>query len=153
MAWMASAFVAYTVGAIGSNLAFGPLIDRFGARHLLPYYLYPLVLTCLTIVCFDHPLSAIALTLFMGLTSGSGQTLVGAAWPEFYGVLHLGAIRAMVISTSVGASALSPFILGWLIDRGATMEGIAVGFLVYLAVAIGGIMLAMAFPVPTKKRD
>ena len=153
MAWMASAFVAYTVGAIGSNLAFGPLIDRFGARHLLPYYLYPLVLTCLTIVCFDHPLSAIALTLFMGLTSGSGQTLVGAAWPEFYGVLHLGAIRAMVISTSVGASALSPFILGWLIDRGATMEGIAVGFLVYLAVAIGGIMLAMALPVPTKKRD
>ena len=58
----------------------------------------------------------------------------------------------MVISTSVGASALSPFILGWLIDRGVTMEGIAVGFLVYLAVAIGGIMLAMALPVPTKKR-
>ena len=99
-------------------------------------------------MCFDHPLSAISLTLFLGLTSGSSQTLVGAVWPEFYGVLHLGAIRAMVISMSVGASALSPFILGWLIDRGATMEAIAAGLLAYLAAAIGGIMLAMTLPVP-----
>ncbi|MDP7548811.1 MAG: MFS transporter, partial [Alphaproteobacteria bacterium] len=101
LAWMASAFVAYTVGAISANLAFGPLIDRYGARRLLPYYLYPLVLACLTIVLFDHPMAAVALTLLLGLTSGAGQTLVGAAWPEFYGVLHLGAIRALVMSMSV----------------------------------------------------
>ena len=148
LAWLATAFVAYTVGAIGANLAFGPLIDKYGARRLLPYYLYPLVLACLTIVFFNHPLSAVALTLFLGLTSGSGQTLVGAAWPEFYGALNLGAIRAMVMSMSVGASALSPFVLGWLIDRGASMESMAVGFLVYLALAIAGIMAALAFPVP-----
>ena len=143
---LAAAFVAYTVGAIGANLAFGPLIDKYGARRLLPYYLYPLVLACLTIVFLNHPLSAVALTLFLGLTSGSGQTLVGAAWPEFYGALNLGAIRAMVMSMSVGASALSPFVLGWLIDRGASMESMAVGFLVYLALAIAGIMAALAVP-------
>jgi MFS family permease len=148
LAWLASAFVAYTVGAISANLVFGPLIDRYGARRLLPYYLYPLVCACVTIVFFDHPLSAVALTLFLGLTSGSGQTLVGAAWPEFYGVLHLGAIRAMVMSMGVGASALSPFMLGWLIDRGVAMETMAIGFLVYLALAIAGIMAALALPIP-----
>jgi MFS family permease len=148
LAWLASAFVAYTVGAIGANLAFGPLIDRYGARRLLAIYLYPLALACLVIVLFDHPLSAVALTLFLGLTSGGGQTLMGAAWPEFYGVAHLGAIRAMVMSVSVGASALSPFVLGWLIDRGAAMESIAVGFLLYLALAIAGIMFALALPTP-----
>jgi MFS family permease len=153
LAWLATAFVAYTVGAIGANLAFGPLIDKYGARRLLPYYLYPLVLACLTIVFFNHPLSAVALTLFLGLTSGSGQTLVGAAWPEFYGALNLGAIRAMVISMSVGASALSPFVLGWLIDRGASMESMAVGFLVYLALAIAGIMAALALPVPDTMKE
>ena len=153
LAWLAAAFVAYTVGAIGANLAFGPLIDKYGARRLLPYYLYPLVLACLTIVFFNHPLSAVALTLFLGLTSGSGQTLVGAAWPEFYGALNLGAIRAMVISMSVGASALSPFVLGWLIDRGASMESMAVGFLVYLALAIAGIMAALALPVPDTMKE
>ena len=151
LAWLASAFVAYTVGAIGANLAFGPMIDRYGARRLLPYYLYPLVFACLTIVFFDHPLAAVALTLFLGLTSGSGQTLVGAAWPEFYGVLHLGAIRAMVMSMSVGASALSPFFLGWLIDRGVSMETISMGFLVYLGLAIVGILFALARPVPIKR--
>ncbi|MFP6749569.1 MAG: MFS transporter [Alphaproteobacteria bacterium] len=148
LAWLASAFVAYTVGAIGANLAFGPLIDRYGARRLLAIYLYPLGLACLVIVFFDHPLSAIALTLFLGLTGGGGQTLAGAAWPEFYGVAHLGAIRAMVMSVSVGASALSPFVLGWLIDRGAAMESIAVGFLLYLALAVAGIMFALALPTP-----
>ena len=148
LAWLASAFVAYTVGAIGANLAFGPLIDRYGARRLLAIYLYPLGLACLVIVFFDHPLSAIALTLFLGLTGGGGQTLVGAAWPEFYGVAHLGAIRAMVMSVSVGASALSPFVLGWLIDCGAAMESIAVGFLLYLALAVAGIMFALALPTP-----
>ncbi len=148
LAWLATAFVAYTIGAIGANLAFGPLIDRYGARRLLAVYLYPLMLASLTIVLFDHPLAAIALTLFMGLTSGSGQTLVGAAWPEFYGVMHLGAIRAMVMSMSVGASALSPFVLGWLIDRGTAMESMGVGFLVYLGLAIAGIMLALALPAP-----
>ena len=153
LAWLAAAFVAYTVGAIGANLAFGPLIDKYGARRLLPYYLYPLVLACLTIVFFNHPLSAVALTLFLGLTSGSGQTLVGAAWPEFYGALNLGAIRAMVMSMSVGASALSPFVLGWLIDRGASMESMAVGFLVYLALAIAGIMAALALPVPDTMKE
>ncbi|MDP6873949.1 MAG: MFS transporter [Alphaproteobacteria bacterium] len=150
LAWMASAFVAYTVGAIGANLAFGPLIDRFGARKLLPYYLYPLALACLSIAISDHPMAAMALMLFMGLTSGGGQTLIGAAWPEFYGVMHLGAIRAMVMSMSVWASALSPLVLGWLIDRGVAMETMAVGFLVYLAVAIGSILIALARAAPEK---
>ncbi|MDA1098507.1 MAG: MFS transporter [Proteobacteria bacterium] len=148
LAWMASAFVAYTVGAIGANLAFGPLIDRYGARRLLPFYLYPLVLACLIIILFDHPMSAVALTLMLGLTSGGGQTLIGAAWPEFYGVLHLGAIRALVMSMGVGASALSPVTLGWLIDRGVAMETMALGFLGYLVLAIGSIMLALARPAP-----
>ena len=148
LAWMASAFVGYTVGAIGANLAFGPLIDRYGARRLMPFYLYPLVLACLAIALFDHPAAAVALTLLLGLTSGGGQTLIGAAWPEFYGVLHLGAIRALVMSMGVGASALSPFTLGWLIDRGVAMETISLGFLGYLALAIGCIMAALARPDP-----
>ncbi len=148
LAWMASAFVAYTVGAIGANLAFGPLIDRFGARKLLPYYLYPLALACLSIAISAHPMAAMALMFFMGLTSGGGQTLIGAAWPEFYGVMHLGSIRAMVMSMSVWASALSPLVVGWLIDRGMAMETMAIGFLVYLAVSITSILIALARPEP-----
>ena len=62
--------------------------------------------------------------------------------------MHLGAIRAMVMSMSVGASALSPVVVGWLIDRGVAMETMAVGFLVYLAVAIASILIALARPEP-----
>ena len=139
----ATRLLRFNIEEIGRALK----VPFVGNRYLAAF------LACLTIVFFNHPLSAVALTLFLGLTSGSGQTLVGAAWPEFYGALNLGAIRAMVISMSVGASALSPFVLGWLIDRGASMESMAVGFLVYLALAIAGIMAALALPVPDTMKE
>jgi MFS family permease len=140
---MATAFIGYTVGSICANLVFGPLIDRYGARRLLAFYLLPLAAACLCIIPFDHALVAIAYTMLMGISSGGGQTLIGAAWPEFYGVLHLGAIRAMVMSLSVVGSALSPAVLGWLIDLGVSIEAIAGAFLIYLAAAVGCIVLAL----------
>ncbi|MDP6566921.1 MAG: MFS transporter [Alphaproteobacteria bacterium] len=143
LAWMATAFIGYTVGSICANLVFGPLIDRYGARRLLAFYLLPLAAACLCIIPFDHALVAIAYTMLMGISSGGGQTLIGAAWPEFYGVLHLGAIRAMVMSLSVVGSALSPAVLGWLIDLGVSIEAIAGAFLIYLAAAVGCIVLAL----------
>ena len=43
--------------------------------------------------------------------------------------------------------------LGWLIDQGVSMETMAVGFLIYLALAIIGVMFALAKPVPVQFRD
>ena len=49
---------------------------------------------------------------------------------------HLGAIRELVTACSVVASALSPVLLGVLLDGGVSMEAIAVGCAVYVAVGV-----------------
>jgi hypothetical protein len=95
---------------------------------------------------FDsQPVQAAAgVTIVLGLGSGGGQTLIGTIWPELYGVLHLGAIRSMIASVSAVGSALSPVSLGWLIDAGIDMRGIALGCMFYVLAAIGLIFLALS---------
>jgi len=145
-AFMASAFIGYSVGSVAGSLTVGQLVDRWSATRIAPYYLLPLALACTLIAVADAPPVAIAFTLLIGLSSGGGQTLIGTIWPELYGVLHLGAIRAMVMSLSVVASALSPVSMGWLIDRQVAMPDIALGCLGYALIASGLIVVASRRP-------
>jgi MFS family permease len=55
---------------------------------------------------------------FLGFSNGLSTTLFGALWPEVYGLKHLGAIRALIVSATVLASAAGPGITGFLIDKG-----------------------------------
>ncbi len=58
----------------------------------------------------------------MGINSGVMTTVMGALWPEIYGVRHLGAVRSLVFAAMVFASALGPGIVGWLIDWSVSIE-------------------------------
>jgi hypothetical protein len=49
------------------------------------------------------------------------MTLLGAVWPEVYGLANLGGIRAMIVAASVVATAVGPGITGALIDAGLTL--------------------------------
>ena len=75
-------------------------------------------------------------------TSGFSMTIVGALWAEIYGIETIGSIRALSSALMVLASALSPAIMGWLIDGGVTMEDMAWMALVY--VGVGTVLLAFA---------
>lgn len=104
-----------------SSLATGWMVDRFGARRLLPALLLPLGVATLALIFVNDPL---VLPLFMGLiglTGGSASTLQGAIWAELYGTRHLGAIRALAVAGLVFASALSPGLIGLLMDAGVTL--------------------------------
>ena len=83
----------------------------------------------------DPPIVALLFLTASGVTSGANFAIVGAVWAEIYGIAHLGAIRALVAALMVFASALSPVSMGWLIDRGITMETIAVLCLGYVIIA------------------
>ena len=141
-AWMASAFVGFTFGSILGSLSIGQMIDRTGAARLLPYFLIPLALACILISIATAPFYAFIFTILLGLSTGSGQTLIGAIWPELYGLAHLGAIRAMVMSLTVIASALAPVILGYLIDQQVLMSTISVGCFFYAIT--GWILISLA---------
>lgn len=140
---MAGSFTVYAACSLGAVLLAGPLVDRFGARRLVPLALGPLVLGCLALATSDNPLVAALFMGLLGTTTGFGAVLMGALWPELYGTTHLGAIRAFATSAMVFGTGLSPAVMGFFIDRGVAMETIALVSAIYCVLASGLAFLAV----------
>lgn len=141
MAWFASCFVVVAATQVPAGLLVGPLVDKWGARRLLPLYLIPMGLGLVTLALTNHWNAAPVFMGFAGLTMGSAGTIVGSMWAEMYGVKHLGGIRAMATSILVFGTAASPVMMGWLIDAGVSIENICWGCVVY---TVTGVVLARA---------
>jgi sugar phosphate permease len=142
LTWFATCFIAFGTISLFTSLATGSLIDRAGARCLLPYYLMPLGLALLGLAAFDHPIMALIFMVGYGITAGARSTIINTLWAEVYGVIHLGAIRAVVQTCMVVTSGLAPASFGILIDRGVTIEAIALASL--LVLVIGTILAGLA---------
>ncbi|MEL6546250.1 MAG: MFS transporter [Myxococcota bacterium] len=118
----AGAYPAFAGCAVVVSLASGPLVDRFGAARLLPFYLVPMVAgLCVLGLGEDLGVIPVFMALF-GSTSGAAVIVLGALWPELYGVTHLGAIRSVIMMAMVFATALAPGLMGALLDRGVRIE-------------------------------
>ena len=134
--WFAGSFAALAAASVASALLSGWLIDRYGAKRLVLWALVPDGIALALLASLDHPMTALAMLVMMGLGAGAFRTVTGALWAEIYGVEHLGAIRAMFAALMVFASAGSPVSMGWLIDAGVSIEAIAIMCIGYLTVAI-----------------
>ncbi len=122
ISWFAASYSILAVVSVLSALVAGWLIDRVGARGLLPAFLVPLGLAALLLTYATTPYILPVFMALVGLCMGSGSTIQGALWAELYGVEHLGAIRAIVTASVVFASALSPGLIGLLLDAGVALE-------------------------------
>jgi len=136
LAVFAGGYVGYAVCQVGTALIAGPVIDRIGARRTSRFYLAPLGLGLVVLAVFDPIWAGYLFLMSAGATAGFSSTLLGTLWAELYGVRHLGAIRALVTACSVVASALSPVLLGVLLDLGVTIEAIALGCAAYIALGV-----------------
>ena len=117
----AAAFPVMAVTTIIFSLISGQLIDKFGAIRLLPFFLIPLAIAALAVGLLT-PLWGIYVFMFLvGLSYGFTATLIGALWPEVYGVRHLGSVRAIAVAAIVAATAIGPGLTGLLIDRGTDL--------------------------------
>ncbi len=140
--WYTLCFTGFALAQLVATLFAGPLVDRHGAHYLLPFYLVPIAAGLLVLAFFDHPGSALAYLTLAGLSGGASATIGGALWAEAYGTTHLGAIRAMVTALFVLSTAASPVLFGQLLDRGVTIETIALLGVGWLVVAGGSGTLA-----------
>ncbi|WP_343224675.1 MFS transporter, partial [Oleiagrimonas sp.] len=117
----AAAFPVMAVTTVGFGLWCGHLVDRFGALRLLPFFLIPLAIASAAVGLIT-PVWGVYLFMFLlGISNGFTQTLLGALWPEVYGVVNLGGIRAIIVSSMVLSTALGPGISGALIDLGVQL--------------------------------
>ena len=136
LAWLASCFVAFAIVQALSSLQSGAIVDRVGARRLLPFYLLPMAAALSVLTLSDHPGVALAYLVGLRITSGLDGTVGTSVWAELYGVQRLGAIRALATSLMVFSSALSPFLMGWMLDHGVTVHQIAWACAAYCLVSL-----------------
>ena len=116
----AAAFTFMAITVVTFSLISGALVDRFSAKVMLPTFLIPLGLACLTLAFIEAQWSAFAFMGLLGISYGFTNTVFGALWPEIYGVRHLGAIRAVTVAMGVFATAIGPGLTGFLIDAGVS---------------------------------
>lgn len=117
----AAAYPLMSVTTVVFGLVCGHLIDRLGSLRLLPYFLLPLAMAAAAIALVT-PMWGVYLFMFLlGISNGFTSTLLGALWPEVYGLANLGGIRAIIVSAMVFSTAIGPGISGALIDGGISL--------------------------------
>lgn len=146
LAWLASCFVAFAVVHALAGLPSGSLVDRVGARRLMPVYLLPMVGGLLALTLSDHPGVALVYMIGLGISSGLDTTIGTSIWAELYGVQRLGAIRALAAALMVFSTALSPVIMGWALDYGVSVSQIA-----WACIAYCGLSLLLALRLAAAK--
>lgn len=135
--WLASSFFAFGAAHITSLVFAGPLVDRIGARRLVPLFLIPIMLGLVLLALAEGRWVAPVYLLAMGISVGSSGTLMGALWAELYGTQHIGAIRSLVHAVMVLSTAASPVLAGALLDAGLRPSQLAGWFAGYaLAVSL-----------------
>ncbi|MEX2602726.1 MAG: MFS transporter [Gracilimonas sp.] len=135
---IASAFIFFAGARIVSSLSIGPVIDKYTAKTIFPFYILPLGAGLLT--AFFHPgiWSAFVYMALFGVTMGFGSTTKSALWAELYGEEMIGTVRSLFASVMVFSTAASPFLMGWMLDINIGMESILL--FAFVTVLAGSLM-------------
>jgi len=121
--WTAS-YVLYAVFAVIGSLTIGQLIDRFSARRVAPHTLLPNALACSALLFGSIDIGVPLFFIFFGLAIGMPHTANAALIAEIYGTQFMGEIKALFMLVTVFASALSPMIMGVMIDAGLGLNAL-----------------------------
>lgn len=129
------AFTGFAAGHIVSLFFGGPLVDRIGAQRALSYGLIPIFCSMLVLGLTEFAWTPNLYLALCGISLGFIGAAGGAIWPERYGVRHIGAIRSVAQASMVFSTALSPILVGVLLDIGVATTGIGVLFAVLVLVS------------------
>lgn len=136
---MASGLFFFALGRILNTFVTGPLVDKWQAFRLFPYYQLPLSFGFL-LLSQGQSLWIPGFSFFLfGLTVGSGGPIKSAIWAELYGVRHLGAIKSLFATFMILSTALSPALFGWIIDSNG---GVTILLLSLVIISLGSALLA-----------
>ena len=144
MSWLATCFVVYGAVHWLSSLATGVLVDRFKGPRLVGIFLVPMLCSMLVVALVPGDIAALLMLALLGMSAGSSPPITGSLWPEIYGTRKLGAIRSMNMAIMVLATAVSPVLFGYFIDRGVDAFGLFGACAVYVFVA--SLLMMASYP-------
>lgn len=124
MSLMAKSFTMFSLIHILGNFMWGPLIDRFSARRLQPFVLFPFLLGIALLYFFDQKWIVFVYMGLVGLSIGLGGMIRNTFWAEIYGTKMLGKIKGMDSNIVVIGTSIAPIFYSVLLDFGLSVEQI-----------------------------
>lgn len=134
--WVAASLAAFAASSALSMFTAGPLVDRFTAKRLFPFYLFPYLVGLLLLASFSAPWVYPATLLLLGFSNGLGSTIKNALQAELFGVTFLGSVRSLFTVLMVISTALGPLIYGLFIDAGVSYNWVIGASAVAIVVCI-----------------
>ena len=138
---IAKSFMIYSILTVATLFLSGFLVDKFTSRKIFPLLNFPLLLSLVILIFFNHPISAYVFMGFMGISNGLTNVLMSSFWAEIYGVHYLGSIKALTGSMMVFSTALAAVVFGTLIDLGYSIENIAFLCAIYTAISVAIVII------------
>ena len=138
---IAQSFMAYSILSVITLFISGFLIDKFTSRKLLILMNLPLLLSVIVIIYFSNPISAFVFLGLIGISNGFANVLGSSTWAEIYGVKYIGSIKALTTALMVFATAFGTAFFGILIDRGFSIEKIAIISAAYISISLFSLFL------------
>jgi MFS family permease len=133
---IAQSFMVYSILSVVTLLISGFLIDRFTSRKLLIFMNLPLMLSVIVLFYFNSTISAFVFLGLIGISNGFANVLGSSTWAEIYGVKHIGSIKALTTALMVFSTAFGTALFGLLIDKGFSIQDIALVSLVYMSTSL-----------------
>ncbi|WP_051321665.1 MFS transporter [Chrysiogenes arsenatis] len=133
---LAASFSAFALAHVTALVIMGGVIDRWGARRVLPFILIPMLLGVAVFTFLHTPLVAFLYMALMGMTIGVTNTTINALWAEIYGTKFLGGIRSMTQGVMVISTAVAPFLVGFALDTGFGVYEIGSVAILYIAFCV-----------------
>ena len=122
---IAQSFMVYSILSLITLSISGFLIDRYSSRKLLIFMNIPLILSVFVLYNFTHEISSFVFLGLIGISNGFANVLGTSTWAEIYGVKYIGSIKALTTSLMVFSTAFGTALFGLLIDKGFSIEQIA----------------------------
>ena len=144
-----SLYALFSATAITTSLLIGAWADRIGAVRLAPFVTLPMAVGLAALSTSNTHMMAIVFMVAMGISSGAQGALSAPFYSERYGTRHFGSIKSLASFAMVIMSAISPVLLGWLIDIGISMNTLLLGGSLY-AFAIISISALAAHNLPVE---
>ena len=133
---IAQSFMVYSVLSVVTLLVSGFLIDKFTSRRLLIFMNIPLMFSVVVLIFFNNIYSAFIFLGLIGISNGFANVLGSSTWAEIYGVKYIGSIKALTTALMVFSTAFGTALFGLLIDKGFSIEDIALVSLIYMSISL-----------------
>ena len=135
-----SNYIWYAIAAVGGAFLAGSLIDTFTAHRTAAASQVPMIIAFLFLWKGETVIAIVLFFALFGMAGGMVPAVVSALLAERYGTRWLGEIKALATPLNVFSSALSPAMLGFMIDKGASLSDLMV-------LLIGISLFSLAMPL------